>query len=278
MLAHEIDDRGKIQGAVVFLDEVLIDLRRVGADGGFGLHRIRGRFGKLEILEHQGRGEARLVAVIGRARRHRPGHRAIAGQRPALARRRRDHVEHRLVRQAEFFAEHKSLADRDHRGAEDHVVADFRHLAVAGVAALAPPTPPDTGASRVATPFAAAIPCALRALATSMVEQSMNSVPWRACGAISFHTESTCSPAGSMVTTMSAFSTVARALATIWTPSFAEASRDAGTTSKPEIWWPDFTRLAAIGAPILPKPINPMVAMCVSFLVVEFQFQCTDRT
>ena len=58
------------------------------------------------------------------------------------------------------------------------------------VAALAPPTPPDTGASRVATPFAAAIPCALRALATSMVEQSMNSVPCRAWGAISFHTES----------------------------------------------------------------------------------------
>ena len=129
------------------------------------------------------------------------------------------------------------------------------------VAALAPPTPPETGASSVAMPRAAASACALRALVTSMVEQSMNSVPCRACGAMSFHTDSTCSPAGSMVTTTSAPSTVALALAAIWTPSLADASRDAGTTSKPAIWWPAFTRLAAIGAPILPKPINPMVAM-----------------
>ncbi len=130
------------------------------------------------------------------------------------------------------------------------------------VAALAPPTPPDTGASSVATPRAAASACALRALATSMVEQSMNSVPCRAAGTMSFHTESTCSPAGSMVMTMSAFSTVDRALATIWTPSRAEASRDAGTTSKPSTCSPDLTRLAAIGAPILPRPMKPMVVMC----------------
>ena len=89
------------------------------------------------------------------------------------------------------------------------------------VAAFAPPTPPDTGASSVAMPRPAASACALRALATSMVEQSMNSVPCRASGTISFHTDSTCSPAGSMVTTTSAFSTVALALPTICTPSFA---------------------------------------------------------
>ena len=64
MLAHEIDDRGKIQSAFVFLDEALIDFRRMGADGGVGLDRIRRRLGKLEVLQHQGRGEARLVFVL----------------------------------------------------------------------------------------------------------------------------------------------------------------------------------------------------------------------
>jgi hypothetical protein len=37
------------------------------------------------------------------------------------------------------------------------------------VAALAPPTPPETGASSVAIPRLAANACALRALATSIV-------------------------------------------------------------------------------------------------------------
>jgi hypothetical protein len=132
------------------------------------------------------------------------------------------------------------------------------------VAALAPPTPADTGASRVAMPRAAASAWAWRALATSMVEQSMNSVPCRACGTISFHTDSTCSPAGSMVTTTSALSTVALALATICTPSLAEASRDVATTSKPKTWPPALTRLAAIGPPMLPRPMNPMLAMFAS--------------
>src|SRR5580692_8574377 len=82
------------------------------------------------------------------------------------------------------------------------------------VAALAPPTPPDTGASSVAKPLAAASLCARRASSTSMVEQSMNNVPCRACGTTSFQTDSTCSPAGSMVMTMSAFSVQSRALPT----------------------------------------------------------------
>ena len=50
------------------------------------------------------------------------------------------------------------------------------------VPACAPPTPPDTGASMLAMPAAAAEACAARADATSMVEQSMNSVPGAAAG------------------------------------------------------------------------------------------------
>src|ERR1700733_267114 len=110
-----------------------------------------------------------------------------------------------------------------------------------------------------------------------MVEQSINSVPCRACGAMSFHADSTCSPPGSMVMTTSAPSTVPRALAAICTPSRADVSREPGTRSKPRTWPPVLMRLAAIGPPILPRPMNPIAAMFVSSLVIELQFQCADR-
>ena len=48
------------------------------------------------------------------------------------------------------------------------------------VPAAAPPTPPDTGASSETAPLAAASAWALRAESTSMVEQSISSVPGRA--------------------------------------------------------------------------------------------------
>ncbi len=53
------------------------------------------------------------------------------------------------------------------------------------VAAVAPPTPPETGASRPARPRAAALSWAARALATSMVEQSISRAPGAAAGRIS---------------------------------------------------------------------------------------------
>jgi hypothetical protein len=44
----------------------------VRADCGFDMHRIGGFSGKFEILQHQSCGEARLVAIIGTARRSSP--------------------------------------------------------------------------------------------------------------------------------------------------------------------------------------------------------------
>src|SRR5689334_13406098 len=44
-------------------------------------------------------------------------------------------------------------------------------------------------------------------------------------------------------------------------PFAARASAAFGTRSKPATRWPAPTRLAAIGAPILPSPINPIVAI-----------------
>jgi hypothetical protein len=53
------------------------------------------------------------------------------------------------------------------------------------VPAIAPPVPPDTGASIDRWPCFWAIACALRAESTSMVEQSKNSAFFAAYGAIS---------------------------------------------------------------------------------------------
>ena len=50
------------------------------------------------------------------------------------------------------------------------------------VPAVAPPTPPETGASSVSAPAAAPASCAFFALSTSMVEQSMTSAPFGAAG------------------------------------------------------------------------------------------------
>ena len=99
-------------------------------------------------------------------------------------------------------------------------------------------------------PRSAASPCAWRALATSTVEQSMNSAPWFAAGSTPSYYK-TCSPAGSMEMTTSALSTQLLALPTICTPSRAEVSREAGTTSKPSTRSPDLTRLAAMGPGVL---------------------------
>jgi hypothetical protein len=45
------------------------------------------------------------------------------------------------------------------------------------VAAVAPPTPPETGASSISKPFFSASAATARAVSTSMVEQSISSVP-----------------------------------------------------------------------------------------------------
>src|ERR1043166_6555133 len=94
-----------------------------------------------------------------------------------------------------------------------------------------------------------------------MVEQSIISAPFAACGMTSLHTETTCLPAGSMVMTTSASLTEAAALAAIATPSDLAWSSKPCTRSKPETLCPALTRLAAIGPPMLPSAMNAMCAM-----------------
>jgi len=134
------------------------------------------------------------------------------------------------------------------------------HMKVS-VAPLAPPVPPDTGASTEPMPYLAASAWACLALSTSMVEQSMIRVPLVITGTTSVKTDSTCLPAGSMVITTSAPCTAATELSATPAPSALACARDASTRSNAVTWWPALTRLAAIGPPILPRPMNAMFAM-----------------
>src|SRR3982075_1781845 len=156
------------------------------------------------------------------------------------------------------------------------------HMKVS-VAPLAPPVPPDTGASTEATPCFAAIACACFALSTSMVEQSIINAPFATAGNISVQTETTCLPAGSIVITTSAAFTAAAALSAMAAPSAFAWLREASTRSKPVTLSPALTRLAAIGPPMLPRPMNAMFAIALFpplqqflFCVIEHEFVGAD--
>src|SRR5882757_1968861 len=150
------------------------------------------------------------------------------------------------------------------------------------VAPLAPPVPPDTGASTEAMPCFAASAWACFALSTSMVEQSMISAPFAIDGMTSVQTEITCLPAGSMVMTTSAPLTAPTELSAIAAPSAFACLREASTRSNATTLWPALTRLAAIGPPILPRPMNAMLAMSISlrraflFRLIEHEFVGAD--
>ena len=131
-----LDNPGKIHPAMAGGVERLVDLLRMLAQRRRRTRGLGGVLRQRQVLHHQRRGKARLVAVVGGRGRHRARHRAIGRQRPALARRGRGDVEQRLMRQAELFGQRKGLADRDHGNAEDHVVADLGRLPGAGAAAM----------------------------------------------------------------------------------------------------------------------------------------------
>src|ERR1700727_1573727 len=68
-----------------------------------------------------------------------------------------------------------------------------------------------------------------------------------------------------MVTTVSALATASRALAAMATPDAAAAAFAASTRSKPATECPALTRFAAIGAPMLPRPMNAILDMGLPF-------------
>ncbi len=127
------------------------------------------------------------------------------------------------------------------------------------VPAWAPPVPPDTGASAITTPCFAAAAATSRAVCGSMVLQSTAGTPLpmpASTPSSPSHTLRTWAAAGSMVTTNSAPSAAARGEALMVPPSSASSLSTVWFRSNRFSAWPALIRLRAIGAPMLPRPIN----------------------
>ncbi len=78
---------------------------------------------------------------------------------------------------------------------------------------------------------------------------------------MSLQTARTCLPAGNMVMTTSASATASRAEAATAMPSASACAHEAGTRSKPTTRCCALTRLAAMGPPMLPRPMKAMVVI-----------------
>ena len=91
--------------------------------------------------------------------------------------------------------------------------------------ASAPTTPPDTGASRHRTPAASARLWSSRAVATSIVEQSIRSAPSCMASSTSAATASTMGPSGNIRMTISASAPASALLVAISRPFCVAASR-----------------------------------------------------
>ncbi|MNQ30022.1 hypothetical protein D3C85_433550 [compost metagenome] len=138
------------------------------------------------------------------------------------------------------------------------------------VPAAAPPVPPETGASIMVMPRTSAACATLRAESGAMVLHSMTSaldgiLPSRSSPR---YRPSTCLLAGSMEITTSAPLTASDADAAAVAPASVRSLTAAGTRSKTFRLWPALTRFNAMGAPMLPKPINAILLMMFCLLLL----------
>ena len=132
---------------------------------------------------------------------------------------------------------------------------------------MAPASPPDTGASSTRNPRSA--PSAASAAATSgrMLEKSMTSAP---DGAFSktppgpARTAWTSGESGTMVATTSASRTASAMSLAPRPPAATSCSTRSGLRLYPVTSNPALTRLAAIGAPMMPSPTNPIRVLTVT--------------
>ena len=127
------------------------------------------------------------------------------------------------------------------------------------VPACAPPVPPETGASATATPCLAAAAATSRMVCGSMVLQSTAGTPWpipAKTPSSPSQTLRTWAAAGSMVITSSAPVAASRGEPLMLPPSSASSLSTVWFRSNRFSAWPALIRLRAMGAPMLPKPIN----------------------
>src|SRR5262245_18146234 len=128
------------------------------------------------------------------------------------------------------------------------------------VPAIAPCSPPDTGASRKPTPAAAQRAASVRAVSGAIVLVSITTRPRAApvrtpSGPVT--TSSTSGPSGRQVTTASAAAATAAGVSAARAPSSTRGSTRARRLPWTTTSWPALSRLRAMGAPMMPRPITP---------------------
>ena len=133
------------------------------------------------------------------------------------------------------------------------------------VPATAPALPPLTGASAYAIPASARWRSMSCAAATPVVEKSTTTVVARPrVAAISRATARHASPSGRLRNTAPAAAATSAAEAAVAAPSGARLLVPAlSWTRKSQ---PAAARFAAIGAPILPRPMKPRISVAMTFL------------
>src|SRR5579875_240443 len=145
---------------------------------------------------------------------------------------------------------------------------------IVNVPSIAPVSPPETGASRNST-LCCARRCAIRrAPAGAIVLMSTTVRPASIAGAICATTCSTSGVSGTIVKTTSAPRT---ASATSWAtvaPSAVRACARAGVRLKTATRWPARSSRRAIGAPIIPVPIQ---ASCIAGYPQPYSFSLIER-
>src|SRR5690554_4864186 len=127
------------------------------------------------------------------------------------------------------------------------------------VPALAPATPPETGASIKRTPCSVNPFASSRAASALMVLESITSAPLGIKELMPCSPKyklNTCLSAGNIDTTTFAFATAAIAEGATSAPAADNTARASADKSNTVTEWPALTKLMAIGPPILPKPIN----------------------
>lgn len=186
--------------------KLCVDVRGMAAEGCGRPRRAHRSHRQTEVLIHEGSGETGLEIVVGRRRGDRSGDGAVHLHGPAVAGRAGDHVEQRLLVQAEVSARtnaspiaicwtastmllhtlaawsppSRRVADRSCRPWARAPRGRVRRPRAQAAdherqrAAVAPFTPPDTGASSWAQPCSPARRCTSWARRPESADESMN--------------------------------------------------------------------------------------------------------
>ena len=147
---------------------------------------------------------------------------------------------------------------------------------IASVADIAPGSPPDTGASRNATPCASQAAAIFCELAGAMELMSITTDPSDAPSRTPFWPRiaaSESAESGTIVMTVGVAAATSAADDAGFAPSPTTSSIAVPTTSYTVSEYPAFIRLRAIGRPIIPSPIKPT-----SPLGILFSFLIAYRT